>query len=100
MAKVWVWVWVLVMAGLMSLSVRADDLALVLPVHAAQLHGLALRPASSATLTPRGVYWTFETPRATTTFGPRGEVYQTFRSPTATVTLLPDGGLVWTVKGR
>ena len=93
-------VWALVMAGLMSLAARADDLTLVLPVHAAPLHGLALRPTSSATLTPRGVYWTFETPRATTTLGPKGELYQTFRSPTATVTLLPDGGLVWTVKGR
>ena len=96
MMRLWLWV----AAGFMSLGAHADDLTLVLPVRTTPLHGLALRPTSSATLTPRGVYWTFETPHSTTTLGPKGELYQTFRSSNASVTLLLDGGLVWTVKGR
>lgn len=58
------------------------------------------RTTSSATLTPSGVYWTFSSPRATTTLGPRGELYQTFRGVNSTVTLLPQGQMVFTVRGR
>ena len=91
----------LVLLGLVSVGAVAEEVVLVVPMHPAPLRwSPPVRATSSATLTPNGVYWTFDTARATTTLGPRGELYQTFRSPNATVTLLPRGELVWTMQGN
>lgn len=85
----------IILAGFVSLAAQGQEAVLV---------AVATTPArlttSSATLTPNGVYWTFNTPKASVTLTPRGETYTTFRSANSSVTLLPQGQVIFTVNGR
>jgi hypothetical protein len=83
-------------AVLLGVAARAQDLTLLVPLNPTPDR----QTASSATLTPNGVYWTFNSPRATTTLGPNGELYRTFHGPTSSVTLLPQGQVIFTFRGR
>ena len=86
----------LLIAVLLGVAAQAEDLTVLVPLNPAPVQ----RTTSSATLTPSGVYWTFNSPRASTTLGPKGELYQTFRSANSSVTLLPQGQVIVTFKGR
>jgi hypothetical protein len=85
----------IILAGFASCAAQAQDAVLV-PVGSASLQPTT----SSATLTPNGVYWTFNTPKASVTLTPRGESYTTFRSANSSMTLLPQGQVIFTVSGR
>jgi hypothetical protein len=87
-------------ALLLSVAARAQDLTLLVPLNPTPVRQATSQTTSSATLTPNGVYWTFNSPRATTTLGPNGELYRTFHGPTSSVTLLPQGQVILTFRGR
>ena len=86
----------IILAGFVSLAAQGQDFAVLVPVGTTP----ARLTTSSATLTPNGVYWTFNTPKASVTLTPRGETYTTFRSANSSVTLLPQGQVIFTVNGR
>ena len=85
----------IILAGCASFAAQGQDAVLV-PVGTTP----ARLTTSSATLTPNGVYWTFNTPKASVTLTPRGESYTTFHSANSSVTLLPQGQVIFTFQGR
>ena len=86
----------IILAGVVSLAAQAEDVTVLVPVGATP----ARLTTSTATITPNGVYWTFNTPKASVTLTPRGDSYTTFRSANSGVTLLPQGQVVFTFNGR
>lgn len=85
----------IILAGFASCAARGQDVVLV-PVGTTPVQ----LTTSSETLTPNGVYWTFNTPKASVTLTQRGESYTTFRSANSSMTLLPQGQVIFTVSGR